>query len=111
MRSWLWLECRVRDSTMESRDSRVVPHLDYPAGLIAEAPMTTTTSRTLVFAIFVAAVASGGALAGRTEQTAPAPEVLTALLTEVRGLRAALEEMASSGPRVQLTLGRLQLQE
>ncbi|HMF62046.1 MAG TPA: hypothetical protein VK595_16820, partial [Vicinamibacterales bacterium] len=33
------------------------------------------------------------------------------LLTEVRGLRAAMEKMASAGPRVQLALGRVQLQE
>jgi hypothetical protein len=34
-----------------------------------------------------------------------------ALLVEVRGLRAALEQLASAGPRVQLLFGRLQLQE
>ena len=34
-----------------------------------------------------------------------------ALLAEVRGLRAAMEQMASAGPRVQLALGRVQLQE
>ena len=39
------------------------------------------------------------------------PGVLPALLVEVRGLRAAIEQMASAGPRVQLALGRLQLQE
>ena len=36
---------------------------------------------------------------------------VTALLTEVRGLRHAMEQMAAAGPRVQLALGRLQLQE
>ena len=44
-------------------------------------------------------------------QGAGAPDVLGALLIEVRGLRAAMEQMASAGPRVQLALGRLQLQE
>lgn len=39
------------------------------------------------------------------------PEVLSELLVEVRGLRQAMEQVASSGPRVQLALGRLQLQE
>jgi len=39
------------------------------------------------------------------------PDVLAALLTEVRGLRQAMEQMAAAGPRVQLALGRLQLQE
>ena len=33
------------------------------------------------------------------------------LLAEVRGLRAAIEQMTSSASRVQLALGRLQLQE
>src|SRR5687768_1218085 len=39
------------------------------------------------------------------------PDVLSALLAEVRGLRQAMEQMATAGPRVQLALGRLQLQE
>jgi chromosome segregation ATPase len=38
-------------------------------------------------------------------------DVLSELLSEVRGLRQAMEQMASAGPRVQLALGRLQLQE
>jgi uncharacterized protein YlxW (UPF0749 family) len=51
-----------------------------------------------------------------TLQSQPAPtsqreDVLPALLVEVRGLRAAMEQMASAGPRVQLALGRVQLQE
>lgn len=44
-------------------------------------------------------------------QTSQQPDVLNALLVEVRGLRAAMEELASAGPRVQLSMGRLQLQE
>ena len=39
------------------------------------------------------------------------PDLMPALLEEVRGLRAALEQMSSAGARVQLALGRLQLQE
>lgn len=38
-------------------------------------------------------------------------DVQQQLLAEVRGLRAALEQMATAGPRVQLALGRVQLQE
>jgi hypothetical protein len=38
-------------------------------------------------------------------------DVLPALLAEVKGLRAAMEQMAAAGPRVQLSVGRLQLQE
>jgi len=44
-------------------------------------------------------------------QGAATPDVLAALLVEVRGLRQAMEQVASAGPRVQLALGRLQLQE
>ena len=54
-----------------------------------------------------AAVASVGA----SGQAPPSQDVLGSLLTEVRGLRQAIEQMASSGARVQLALGRLQLQE
>ena len=52
----------------------------------------------------------GGSIAARASQPQD-PDVLSALLTEVRGLRQAMEQMASGGPRVQLALGRLQLQE
>jgi chromosome segregation ATPase len=48
---------------------------------------------------------------GATRQVQQQEEVLPALLVEVRGLRAAMEQMASAGPRVQLALGRVQLQE
>jgi TolA-binding protein len=38
-------------------------------------------------------------------------EVLASLLIEVRGLRGAMEQMASAGPRIQLLTTRLQMQE
>ena len=38
-------------------------------------------------------------------------DVLPALLVEVKGLRAAMEQMVSNGARSQLLVGRLQLQE
>src|SRR5260221_2581238 len=47
-------------------------------------------------------------------QAAPATrneDVLPALLAEVKGLRAAMEQMASAGPRIQLFVSRLQIQE
>lgn len=56
-------------------------------------------------------------LAGWTVVRAQAPagtgpvDIMPALLEEVRGLRHAMEQMSSAGPRVQLALGRLQLQE
>lgn len=56
-----------------------------------------------------------GVIAGRNAvhaQPARASEdVLPALLAEVKGLRAAMEQIAGAGPRVQLFVGRLQLQE
>ena len=64
----------------------------------------------------IAAVLLAGAanLSGQSTPSARQPEdgqVLGALLVEVRGLRAAMEQMASAGPRVQLFAARLQLQE
>jgi hypothetical protein len=101
---------------------------DFPLGFgarIGDAIMHRTFSpfRTLMFSPFRAfrplfAVALGivSALGGAAVGQAQAPaggqtDVLAALLTEVRGLRAAMEQMAAAGPRVQLALGRLQLQE
>jgi hypothetical protein len=55
-----------------------------------------------------------GAAAGRTSaqaQPITSQDVLPALLAEVKGLRAAMEQMAGAGPRIQLSVGRLQLQE
>src|SRR5688500_4851523 len=61
-----------------------------------------------------AAVILAGAVNVSGQSATPAPardDVLNALLAEVRGLRAAMEQMASAGPRVQLLASRLQLQE
>src|SRR5687768_11401627 len=67
------------------------------------------------FMLTAAGIAAGAAVQGgphaEAAQNAQGQDVLPALLVEVRGLRAAMEQMASSGPRVQLALGRLQLQE
>jgi chromosome segregation ATPase len=68
-------------------------------------------SRLLVTTSLIVAAAIGGSLIGRAQQAQAPPDVLPALLVEVRGLRAAMEQMAGAGPRVQLVLGRLQLQE
>jgi predicted nucleic acid-binding Zn-ribbon protein len=68
-----------------------------------------------VFILMILGLGAGaalqGGLAARASQAAQGQDVLPALLAEVRGLRIAMEAMASSGPRVQLALGRLQLQE
>jgi predicted nucleic acid-binding Zn-ribbon protein len=66
---------------------------------------------TLLTIVLVSAGLLARTNAGRAQATATPPDVLAALLIEVRGLRAAMEQMASAGPRIQLALGRLQLQE
>lgn len=70
--------------------------------------------RLLLFWALIAAAGLGASFVTRAQTPAAAPsssDILPSLLTEVRGLRAAMEQMASAGPRVQLALGRLQLQE
>jgi len=47
----------------------------------------------------------------RATPQAQGPDAMKELLVEVRGLRAAMEQLASAAPRVQLMFGRLQLQE
>jgi chromosome segregation ATPase len=70
-----------------------------------------------VLAVGLVWFASGSAIHISASQGSPRQasasqqDVLPALLVEVRGLRAAIEQMASAGPRVQLALGRVQLQE
>jgi phage-related tail protein len=64
--------------------------------------------------VLVVVAALGAAAAGLTavaHAQGQGPDVLAALLVEVRGLRAAMEQMASAGPRIQLATARLQLQE
>ena len=73
--------------------------------------MKATALRVVLVGTLVALGATGRSLAARTQQPAPAPDTISALLVEVRGLRGALEQMATAGPRVQLALGRVQLQE
>jgi len=75
-------------------------------------PSTPTPIRAaLLTAILVSAAALGGPRNTEAQVASTSPDVLSALLVEVRGLRSAMEQMASAGPRVQLALGRLQLQE
>ena len=64
----------------------------------------------LVTAI-VALTATAARITAQSSRTTQNEDVLGALLVEVRGLRAAMEQMASAGPRAQLALARLQLQE
>lgn len=72
----------------------------------------TRTFATVLVILCATAAAATAVTAGQARPAASGQtDVLEALLTEVRGLRAAMEQMASAGPRVQLALGRLQLQE
>jgi chromosome segregation ATPase len=68
-----------------------------------------TVERILLAGVVAAASLAWTGRAGAQAQTST--DVLPALLTEVRGLRAAMEQMASAGPRIQLFTSRLQLQE
>jgi len=67
----------------------------------------------LALTLAVTAGAIGAVVAASPQSTAarPGDDVLTALLAEVRGLRAALEQISSAGPRIQLSVARLQLEE
>ena len=71
-----------------------------------------TGSRLLATVVVLVSTASlGAARPGQAPPASTPPDAVAALLVEVRGLRAAMEQMAAAGPRVQLALGRLQLQE
>ena len=73
--------------------------------------MSMTVFRFAVVTLVVTLSAAAAAIAAQSNHSAQTDDVLPALLIEVRGLRAAIEQMAAAGPRVQLLLGRLQLQE
>ena len=68
--------------------------------------------RTLVsVSLVLLSLAGVSATTMLARQSRPDPDVLPALLVEVRGLRAAIEQMSSASARVQLAMGRLQLNE
>jgi hypothetical protein len=74
--------------------------------------MTANQMRGLVAAAAIVIGAGAlGRVSGQTQQPERGDDILPALLAEVKGLRAAMEQMSSAGPRVQLFVGRLQLQE
>lgn len=74
-----------------------------------EVYMRTTYWRLL--AVGTLAAAAAGVTLGAQGSRAADPQVLNVLVSEVRGLRQAIEQMATVGAHVQLALGRLQLQE
>ena len=71
--------------------------------------MKHTSRLWIAGAALLAVFTFGPSVAG---QIAPShQDTIAALLVEVRGLRAAMVQMASVGPSIQLAMGRLQLQE
>ena len=73
--------------------------------------MTGIKRVVIVLAAAIVLIAGGSLWTRTAAQAARTDDVLPALLVEVKGLRAAMEQMAGAGPRVQLFVGRLQLQE
>jgi chromosome segregation ATPase len=73
--------------------------------------MSTVTSRSWMISAAVAVLIVLATTAGGETPQQPNQDTLGALLVEVRGLRSAIEQMASVGPSIQLAMGRLQLQE
>jgi len=71
----------------------------------------TQTHRSILLAAVLVLVGAGSWLVPAKAQQARTDDVLPALLTEVKGLRAAMEQMASGSTQAQLLVGRLQLQE
>src|SRR5262245_58753397 len=65
----------------------------------------------LAVASVITAIAIGSLWRPAAAQGKGSDDVLPALLTEVKGLRAAMEQMASGSTQAQLLIGRLQLQE
>jgi hypothetical protein len=74
--------------------------------------MTENRRSFTVPALLIVCVVASFAVHGYAQaQTPVGTDVLPALLQEVKGLRAAMEQMASSNAQAQLLVGRLQLQE
>ena len=73
--------------------------------------MKSVISRAAMLAVAVVVGGITAVVAAQGARPLQNDDTLSQLLTEVRGLRAALEQMATAGARVQLVLGRVQLQE
>jgi len=67
--------------------------------------------RTAIVTGILVVAAIGSWLIPIRAQAARSDDVLPSLLQEVKGLRAAMEQMASGSTQAQLLIGRLQLQE
>jgi hypothetical protein len=73
--------------------------------------MNRSALRLALIPVGMAVIALAGSIALRAQAQPAQPDVLPALLAEVRGLRVAIEQMTSAGARAQVLLGRVQLQE
>ena len=71
----------------------------------------TNGRRATLFALILAVTAVASGWRAASAQASRTDDVLPALLAEVKGLRAAMEQMASGSTQAQLLIGRLQLQE
>lgn len=67
--------------------------------------------RTIVLVVIAIACGSFTSRVLIAAQQTGSTDVLAALLTEVKGLRAAIEQMSSSSGRIQLSVARLQIEE
>jgi|SRR5215471_11516279 len=68
-------------------------------------------TRAAAFGLVLIATGIGAARLPVSAQAARSDDVLPALLVEIKGLRAAMEQMASGGTQAQILVGRLQVQE
>jgi hypothetical protein len=67
--------------------------------------------RIIAAVLLVASVGLWHRVTVHAQQSPAVADILPALLSEVKGLRAAMEQMASTNVHAQLLVGRLQLQE
>jgi hypothetical protein len=71
----------------------------------------TSGKRSAACVLVLVAAGIGAARFPVSAQGARTDDLLPALLAEMKGLRVAMEQMASGGPQTQLLVGRLQVQE
>jgi hypothetical protein len=71
----------------------------------------TSGKRTAACALVLVVTGIGAASFSVSAQAARTDDVLPALLVEMKGLRAAMEQMASGATQAHVLVGRLQLQE
>jgi hypothetical protein len=72
--------------------------------------MSSTTWRACL-AVGVLAFVGMTTIAIAQNRAEPSQDVLAQILTEIRAVRVATEQIAATSPRIQVVLGRLQLQE